>query len=381
MSDIAHQRGAAIRRTAIVGALWNLALSVLKILVGSIGHSQGLIADGVHSLSDLVSDGLVWWVGKRAAEGPDQEHPYGHGRFESIGTLALGLILVLVALGIAWDALTSLFDDTPHVAPSTITLVAAFASILIKEGLYWYTVHYADLVASQLLRANAWHHRTDAISSVVVLIAIAGAMAGITWLDSFAALIVALMILHIAWELGVAAGRELVDTALAPERLSAVRGAIMSVEGVRDIHMLRTRTHAGMASADVHVLVDPMLSVSEGHMISALVEQRLKQQVDEVTDVTVHIDPEDDEAAPARVDLPQRNAALSELAKLWSDIPQVQDPDRVQLHYINGRIDVDLYLPLKACSCSESAAADLTQVLSDHLSDYPAFGNLRVYFH
>ncbi len=185
-----------------------------------------------------------------------------------------------------------------------MALVAALVSIGAKEWLYWWTLGYARPVRSELLRANAWHHRSDAVSSVVVLVGIAGTMAGLPYLDAIAAVVVAIMIAKIAWDLGWGAINELVDTGLDDDRLAAIRDTIRTVGGVRDIRMLRTRRHGGQASADVHILVDPKVSVSEGHMISVLVEQRLKLEIDEITDVTVHIDPEDDEGAAPCAGLP-----------------------------------------------------------------------------
>lgn len=375
-----EERAAATSRTAIVGALMNVALSMIKVGAGLVGQSQALIADGIHSLSDLLSDVLVLLAGKHAVQGPDPDHPYGHGRYETVATLVLGFLLIAVALGIGWDAAHRLFSPEELLHPGPLALAAALISILIKEWLYWWTLAQAKRVRSDLLRANAWHHRSDAISSNVVLVGIAGTMAGLPYLDAIAAILVALMIAQIAWGLGWSAVAELVDTGLESDRVEAIRATIQSVGGVRDIHMLRTRRHGSDASADVHVLVDPAVSVSEGHMISLLVEQRLKREIDEITDVTVHIDPEDDDRVAPRTDLPLRAEVLARFASFWSGIPAATERQRVVLHYLSGRIDVEVYFPLETCLGRGNDPGQLRRLLTQALQDAPEFRELRVYF-
>ena len=379
-ASVREARARAVIRATLVGAASNLLLSVVKVLAGWFGHSQALVADGVHSLSDLISDALVWMAGRKAAQAPDEQHPYGHGRYETLATLALGMLLVLVAIGITWDAVERLFAPETLRHPELFTLVVALASIAVKEWLYWYTLLYARRVNSDMLRANAWHHRSDAISSIVVLIGIAGTLAGLPYLDAVASVVVAAMIAKIAWELGGDAMRELVDTGLDGERLETLRRTIMDVGGVRDIHMLRTRTLGGQASVDVHVLVDPFVSVSEGHLISVMVEQKLKREIDEVIDVTVHVDPEDDAAAPPTMNLPTRKGVLERLDRLWSDIPEVASRKRVLLHYLNGRIEVDIFLPLAAGCAEHSRPQRLRELLRDRVSSDPVFSGVNVYF-
>lgn len=379
-ADLRQQRAKAITRTTIVGAVVNLILSVVKVAIGLVGHSYALVADGIHSFSDLLTDALVWFAGRQAAQAPDQEHPYGHGRYETMATLVLGLFLALVAIGIGWDAAHRLFLPDEFVRPEPIALIAAALSIVIKEWLYWYTLGYARRVRSDMLRANAWHHRTDAISSVVVLVGIGGTLAGLPYLDTIAAFLVALMIGKIAWELGWEAIRELVDTGLEADRVAAVRETILSIGGVGDLHMLRTRSHGGYASADVHVLVDPRVSVSEGHMIAVQIEQRLKQEIDEITDVTVHIDPEDDDAAPANPDLPARAGTLERLDHLWSGIDELDQRDHTILHYLGGVIEVEVFFGLDACGGDAENARALGVRLNDAVQSDPSFGRVTAYF-
>lgn len=378
--ELREARATAISRTAVVGGLVNLVLSLIKIGAGVVWSSQALVADGVHSLSDLASDVLVWFAGRHATQAPDADHPYGHARYETVASLALGLFLIGVAIGIAWDAGHRLFAPEELLRPEALALLAALISILVKEWLYWWTLAYARRVRSDMLRANAWHHRSDAISSVVVLVGVGGTLAGLTYLDAVAAILVAVMIARIGWEIGWTAVTELVDTGLEQERIDAIRETIRAVGGVRDIHMLRTRRHGGQASADVHVLVDPRVSVSEGHMISVLVERRLKDQIDEITDVTVHIDPEDDEVAPPPASLPLRAEALARLDALWGGIPEAKRRRRTVLHYLSGKIDVEVFLPLEACGGTRDHARALNDDLQAAVAADPAFRRVQAYF-
>ncbi len=378
-TNIAEHRRTETQRVTLVGAVINLLLAVVKVLVGWLAQSQALVADGIHSLSDLFSDGLVWFAAHHASQAPDLDHPYGHGRFETLATLGLGLLLLLVALGITWDAAERLFHPEELLSPGYLALVVAFASILSKEWLYHYTMRVSRRLKSDMLRANAWHHRSDAVSSIVVLVGVGGTMAGLPYLDSIAAILVGLMIMHVAWELGWPAIQELVDAGLAQERLEKIKRVILSVDGVKAIHMLRTRLMGGQASVDVHVLVDPWLSVSEGHMISQRVTDRLLEEVDEVNDVTVHIDPEDDEVATPCRGLPLRKEAEEELDRCWNRLPGVERHRRLQLHYLDGHIDVDLILPLSAFEGEEQSRV-LQQELQRCLDGRDKFGKVRLQY-
>ena len=349
MSEHLTARKKATQRVSLVSAIINIILSIVKLVVGFISNSAALIADGLHSVSDLLSDALVYFVAQHAHEEPDEQHPYGHGRFETAATLALGILLVLVALGIAWDAVIHLLDDQVE-APGQIALWAAAFSIIANEGLYWYTLVIAKQYDSELLKANAWHHRTDAISSVVVLIGVGGMMLGIPYLDAIAAILVALMILKIGWSLGWDALQELVDSSLDAELVEKAYSIINKIDGVRSVHMLRTRRHGPTAAADVHVQVSPRLTVSEGHMISQVVEDQLKLAIKEIEDVTVHIDPEDDEDAPPSRGLPLREKVLTYLDEHWTGM---LEGHHINLHYLAGRIDIEVVLPIASFSSLE----------------------------
>ncbi|WP_456375147.1 cation diffusion facilitator family transporter [Thiolapillus sp.] len=366
-------------RVAIVGAIVNLILSAVKVMVGILGNSQALIIDGIHSLSDLMTDILVLAASHHASHGPDANHPYGHGRFETAATLALGAFLVLVAGGIMWDSIERLTHAADAVTPKPIALYAALFSILTNEALYWYTLIVARRINSDLLRANAWHHRSDAISSIVVLVGVAGAMLGHGWLDLAAALIVGAMVAKIGWDLGWGAMRELVDESLEEDKVEQIRHIITGIPGVRSLHMLRTRRQGHEAMADVHVQVDPMISVSEGHMVAIAVEEQIKAGIEEISDVTVHIDPEDDETMPTCKGLPLRDEAERILGEAWKPLDCLGRQERILFHYLGGKIDLEVFFPLD-CYDSRENAVNLQQAMQKSLRKHPDFGEVRVYF-
>jgi cation diffusion facilitator family transporter len=372
------ERGRATRRVAFVTGMSNLLLALAQVFVGLIANSAALIADGIHSASDLLSDIMVWFAARKASQAPDADHPYGHGRFETAATLALGILLVAVALGIVWTGFGRLFD-TDRPIPGQVAIVVAAIGVLVKEGLYWYTIAVARRLESDMLRANAWHHRSDAISSVVVLIGVGGALAGYPAMDAIAAIVVGLMVVKIGWDLGYAALMELVDTALDEEQVSEAKRVIMAIDGVRSVHMLRTRRQGAEASADVHVQVAPRISVSEGHMISQAVEDRLIAQVGSISDVTVHIDPEDDEDAPPCRDLPLRAEATLALEQAWQAGQVLPARYELRLHYLAGRIDVEVVLPLAGYS-DDAHTERLREGMLDAARRLGWLGDLRILY-
>ncbi len=354
-------RRAAMRRTSVVGAIINLALTLLKVGVGLLGNSAALVADGVHSLSDLATDVMVWFAARYGNEPPDRDHPYGHGRIETLFTVALGGVLLLTAIGILVDAGKRLLDPAHLSEPTALVLVIAALSIVSKELLYRWTMSYARRHRSRLLEANAWHHRSDAVSSIVVLVGVAGSMAGFHSLDAFAAAGVALMIAQIGWGLARGAVRELIDTGLEPERLREIRVLIGEVEGVRELLLLRTRRSAGQILLDAHLKVSPQLSVSEGHQIGMYVRDLLLESDYGIIDVTIHIDPEDDESENLSRGLPLRREVLARLREVWRDELPSDGFRQVTLHYLEGRIDIDLVLPRDPRNCPDP------QVLAERL--------------
>ena len=369
-----------MKKVTLIGSVIDLLLGVFKILVGWVASSQSLIADGVHSLSDLATDFVVLYAAKHGSREADEDHPYGHGRIETLATAGLGVALMLVAIGIAWDAVSRLFEPERLFQPGVWALVVALLSVVLKEWIYRYTMRVAKRVRSPMLEANAWHSRTDAISSIVVVIGVGGTMLGLDYLDAIAAVGVAVMVAKIGWDLGWESLHELADRALEEERVAKIRKAILAVDGVRHLHLLRSRKVGHEALVDVHVQVDPWLSVSEGHMIAIAVEEAAKASLDEVTDVTVHIDPEDDEEAPPCVGLPLRGQALEMLERTWKEAGCNGRWERVQLHYIQGRIHVDLYLPLACLDEKDGGAESIRDQLAGPLAEMKEFGKLRIFF-
>lgn len=348
MSEEAQRRYRDVLKVTLIGSAFDFILGVTKIAGGFISTSAALIADGVHSLSDLFTDFIVIYAAKHSHREADAEHPYGHGRIETLATVALGLALMAVAVGIAWDAVSRLFHPDRLWHPGYLALALAAMSIFVKEGLFHYSMRIARKYRSNMLKANAWHSRTDAISSVIVVIGIVGSMAGLNYLDAIAAIGVAFMIVKISWELTWHSVRELIDTGLEPERIEAIRESILHVDGVKALHILRTRRMGGDALVDVHIQVNPTISVSEGHHISESVREKVIQEIDEVADVMVHIDPEDDEVNAPNIGLPLRSTVVQQLKQAWSSIQEakaVRDDD-ITLHYLNGKIVVELVLDL-----------------------------------
>ena len=333
-----------VRKVTLIGAVVDLLLGVAKVVVGVTAGSQALVADGIHSFSDLVTDFLVLFAAKHAHRAADTEHPYGHGRIETVATVVLGVALVLVAIGISYDAARRLLDQDLLLHPGWLALIVAAISVLSKEVIYQYTARAGRRLHSKMLLANAWHSRSDAISSIIVVIGVLGTMAGYPYLDAVAAIAVGLMIAKIGWDLLWKSLQELIDSALDPKQVEAIRKTILMVDGVRACHLLRTRHSGSDALVDVHILVDPELSVSEGHQIGEAVRWRLIKTVEEVSDVTVHIDPEDDERASSCAGLPLRDEILRRLEQQWQNLGIRERLDKVVLHYLDGKVHIDVFL-------------------------------------
>lgn len=365
-------------KVTVVGGVVDFVLGIAKIMVGWMANSQALVADGVHSLSDLGTDFIVLYAAKHSHKEADEDHPYGHGRIETIATIGLGVTLMLVAFGIAYDSVQRMNDPASLLVPGVLALVIALISVFAKEAIYHYTKRAARRLRSNLLMANAWHSRSDAISSIVVVIGVLGAMTGYTYLDAVAAVTVAVMIAKIGFDLVRASTRELIDTALEPEVLDRVREKITAVNGVRAIHMLRSRSSGGHALLDVHIQVDPRLSVSEGHQIGDSVRHGLIDNIDEITDVTVHIDPEDDELESPCTDLPLRYDLLQRLEAEIDDLPGVTF-EKVTLHYLYGSVQVDLVLPMSVIEHYDSAN-QLVSKITEVAQKVPEIGKVRVSF-
>lgn len=374
------ERYAASRRVTLVSVLWNLVLTISQIIIGLVGNSQALVADGVHTLSDLFTDLMVLFALKHGRKDADAEHPYGHARFETAVTLLLGIMLVVVGTGIAINAGVRLTTARTFIIPSAVTLGVALATLIAKEGLYHYTMLTAKRFDSNMLRANAWHHRSDALSSLIVAAGIGGSLLGFGYLDSVAAIVVALMVIKVGGGLAWQALRELVDTGLAADQLEFIRRVILSISGVKALHMLRTRRVGEKALADVHIIVDDHLSVSEGHQIGETVRARLIKEIAPIADVMVHIDTEEDIDDESCLELPTRQDVEQRLKKYFAHIPEARQIEQTTLHYLKGRIDIELLLPLTAVA-DATAAQDLARRFTDASRTDNDIGQVELKFH
>lgn len=373
-------RSSASTRATLVSILVNTLLAIGQIALGVIGHSQALVADGFHTLSDLSTDALVLYAVHHGAKEADEGHPYGHGRIETAATVFLGLLLAFVGLAITVNAALRLGDPASLQTPGILTLVMAAITIVSKEGLYRYTIHIADRFKSNILRANAWHHRSDAISSIVVMIGIGGSILGISYFDALAAIGLGMMIIRMGLMLSWDALKELIDTSLAPEDVAAIRSYITAIDGVVGLHMLRTRMMGGQALVDVHLQVSDDISVSEGHQISETVRQRVISEFDTVHDVMVHIDPENDELYASDTSLPLRNEVIGQIDAIISQIPGAQQPEKVTLHYLRGAINIELVLPM-AIGVPDSERVSQSRRIITQLEQQPYVGKAKVFFH
>ena len=279
------------RRAAWAGVFLNAPLAAGKILAGLLAQSQALVADGVHSLSDLLSDAAVIWALGHSHRPPDDDHPFGHGRFETLATLTIAAMLALAAFGILIDAGARLIDP-PATAPGALALWVAALSIALKEGLYHYTKAVAKRTGSTMMAANAWHHRSDAATSVVALAGIGAAMLGVPWADALGAVIIALMLGRVAVAYGRPAIRELVDTAPSEEVATRITQALMTTPGVRDAHDLRLRHMGGSIQADVHIALDPGMTLSEAHRLTEAARAQVLAALPEVSEIIIHPEPD-----------------------------------------------------------------------------------------
>jgi len=335
----------ATRKVTLVGMFVNIFLSAAQLIGGFFAHSQALIADGIHTLSDLASDIVVLIAAKIASQDADDDHPYGHGRFETVATVILGLALAGVAVGIAMNAYERITHPETLLQPKPLALLFAALAIISKEALYQYTMVVAKQIDSKMLQANAWHHRSDALSSIMVALGVAGAIfLEIPWLDAAAAMLVAVMIFYMGVRLILDSTMELVDTALDPKQMKEIQEFISSVEGVDETHMLRTRKMGNNVLADVHIQVNSYLSVSEGHYIAENVIQKLRKKFPEMHDITVHIDPEDDEKCSPSAKLPSRSQVLQQIYPEIQKTGLDQDIRNIVLHYINGQVEIEIFL-------------------------------------
>jgi cation diffusion facilitator family transporter len=355
----------------------NIVLTTMQIIVGLIAHSQSLIADAMHTLSDIVADAFVLFANRKGAEAADADHPYGHGRYETAASLVLGVLLAGTGAGILIAAAGRLQDIGSAPPVGVAAMWAALVTLAAKEGLFRYMLATAERLRSPMLVANAWHARADALSSLVVAAGIAGALAGFNFADAVAAIIVGAMIVRAGLKFGWEAIRELIDTGLAAGEVAAIRHTITSTPGVLGMHELRTRRMAHQVLVDAHVQVNPRISVSEGHRIAESARQRVLVSHPEVLDVLVHVDAENDLQGNAAVALPDRTTLLAHLREvLDADPPGFE---QTILHYLGTRVEAEIFLPPDFAD--EARLARFRQRLDAALPNDPWFVAIRLNQH
>jgi cation diffusion facilitator family transporter len=352
------------RKSTFVSIVLNIVLMTAQIAIGVFAHSQALIADGVHSLADLISDFVVLIANRHSAAEPDADHNYGHSRYETVASLFLGGLLIAVGVGMLWRAgvrLTNLQDIPPvHVS----ALVVAVVVLISKEGLFRYMLREAQRVRSAMLIANAWHARSDAASSLVVALGIVGSLFGMRLLDPIAAAIVGFMVARMGWTFGWDALQDLSDRALDEPAAADVRTLLLSTPGVRDVHQLRTRKMGDLALIDAHILVDPFISVSEGHYIAESARTRVLTD-NRVLDALIHVDPENDALAQPPVGLPSRERVVAEVEMAFAE--HGLKPVAVNLHYLSTGLDVEV--TLLATSADEALEDEAQRLARIDLAD------------
>lgn len=292
------QRKSEIRRITLWGAVVNLLLTAGKLVAGALGHSAAMVADGVHSLSDLISDVIVLAFTHISAKGKDRDHSFGHGKFETLATLIISIILVIVGGKLMSEGIRSIIDiinGTVLPRPGIIALAAAAVSIVAKEILYHVTLKTGKRVQSPVVIANAWHHRSDALSSIGSLIGIGGAIIlGSKWtiLDPIVSCAISIAIIIVAFRMAMPSIAELLEASLPEEIENQITATASAVEGVRDFHELKTRRNGISFIIDAHMTVDPDISIVEAHNIATRVEEALRTKFGSETQISIHMEPD-----------------------------------------------------------------------------------------
>ena len=286
----ASERAAAASRSTWVSVGVNMVLTLVQIAVGIVAKSQGLIADGIHSLSDLVADFVVLFASHHSQKDADEDHPYGHQRFETAASLVLGVLLLVVGVGMLWSAFRKLEAPETVQTVHVMALWVAGAALVSKELLFRYMLSVAKRVKSSMLVANAWHARSDAASSLVVGIGIVGNLAGYPILDPIAALIVGFMVARMGWGFSWDALHDLMDRSVDEQEVQAIRLTLTETPGVKGVHDVRTRNMGDMIVVDAHIEVDASITVEAGHDIAVEARQRVLQR-HRVLNLMTHVDP------------------------------------------------------------------------------------------
>lgn len=329
-------------KATIISAVSDVGLAALKFIAGTLGNSSALIADAVHSLTDLATD-FVSFVSLRIShQGPDEDHPYGHGRAETIGTAVIGIVVALVGVGIAWDQVGALgAREENH--PTWLALAAAAFSLALKEFMFHYTMSIGRKARSETVIANAWHHRSDSLSSLAALVGIGGASLGYHVMDPLAAVVVGLMIIHMGAKITREAAENLMDSGLSRAELEELQAVIEGVGGVVHHHDIKTRRAGRDIFIDLHIQVPPRISISEAHNIAESVRYELRRKAPQITDAMVHIDAEDDSGG-GRLYNDRRALVEESVIRTLAAHPGVILTEDIVIHYLDRNLVADIAL-------------------------------------
>lgn len=381
-ADIRAEQSQQAAKVTLIGMLLDACLGLAKVVIGSLFNSYALVVDGVHSFTDVASDIPVLLLSRMARQAPDKEHPYGHERIETFGTVMMGSLLIAVAAAIGWDSLQRFWQDLPPAIPGWPVLVVAAISVGSKEWIFRYTRAVGVRIGSDLLIANAWHSRSDALSSIIVFVGALGAIAGLAWLDTVAAVLVALIIARVGWNLAWESVKQLIDTAMPPQVTATILRLARETQGVRDVHSLRTRKMGQEFLLDLHLQVDPTISVSEGHQIGVRVSEQIREEFEDIRDISFHIDPEDDgnDLDPDRPELPDRPEVVAALQNSCQSLLDFDHIKPIRLHYLGEKVSVELFLQNeRALRDSQLDLISLNQAITDAASDLPWLGKVRIW--
>lgn len=291
------EREKYICRVTVTGSVVNFLLVIFKFAAGVLGNSSAMIADAAHSLSDFISDIIVLLCVRISGKPEDEDHSYGHGKFETLASVAIGLILLGTGIGLFWDGLSAIIEFLKGgelKRPTWLAFGAAVVSILVKEGLYQYTMYAAQKAESNTLKVNAWHHRSDALSSLATVIGIGGAMLpGDKWLvlDPLAACVISLFIIGMAFSLMKPGIDELMEKSLPAADMAVIENIISSAPGVQGYHHLRTRRMGVNRAVEAHIKLDGGITLKEAHDIATVIEKRIKSELGKNTHVGIHMEP------------------------------------------------------------------------------------------
>ena len=280
-------------KVSIISIIANVVLAAFKLVAGVFAHSGAMISDAIHSASDVFSTFVVMIGIKIASKEPDEEHPYGHERMECVAAIILATILCITGLGIGKNALSNITGNSGEMAvPGMLALIAAIVSIIVKEAMFWYTRHYAKKIDSGALMADAWHHRSDALSSIGAFIGIIFARMGYVMMDSIACLVICVFIVKAAYDIFKDAIDKMVDKSCSLEVEAEIRTIVMSVDGVKGIDSLSTRLFGNKMYVDIEIRADGEKTLNETHEIAEAVHDSIEAQFEKVKHIMVHVNPD-----------------------------------------------------------------------------------------